>query len=445
VEYSYAPRSAFVPFHNRYQRWAVMVTHRRAGKTVALGNDLIMGMMECPRPRPQFAFIGPTYTQTKRNVWEYLKEYSKPFWDRPPSESDLTITLKNKAKLFVAGSDNPDQLRGMYLDGAVMDEYSLQRPNVFTEVVRPALSDRNGWGVFAGTPKGKNHFYELKNIAHANPHEYYFLELKASQSGIILADELESLRAQMSREEYEQEYECSFESALVGAIWAEEMALLDQEQRARPLEWDPATPVSVVYDLGFTDATVALFWQHHPRSGENRIVHCYATTGADIHTHIDYLHSMPYKYKNVWLPHDAKARNLQTGKSIVEQFVENGIGANMLRVVPSHKLRDGLSAARQVFPSVQIDTSPSAGTETLLEALKSYRREWNIDLKMYMERPVHDWASHYADAFRYLCVVSPKPDKQPLIEESRENAPFSLNNLWMDHAARVKTYSKVRI
>jgi hypothetical protein len=438
-EYSYVPRKQFISFHNRYQRYAVLCTHRRAGKTVGLGNDLIMGMMECPKQRPQFAFVGPTYTQTKRNAWEYLKEYSRPFWDKPPSESELTITLKyNKAKLFVAGSDNPDQLRGMYLDGVVLDEYSIQRPNVYPEIIAPALSDRQGWAVFAGTPKGKNHFWELLKTAQANPTKYFSMVLKASESGIIPPDELQTLREQMSREEFEQEYECSFEAALVGAIWADEMTMLEREGRARQFEetdWD--YPTSVIYDLGFTDATVSLFWQHRP-DGENRIVHCYATSGAAIDTHIDYLHSFPVKkYKNVWLPHDAKAKNLQTGKSIVELFMEKGIRAPILRIVPNHKLRDGISAARQVFPSVTIDTSPEAQTDTLVEALKSYRREWNIDLKMFMDRPVHDWASHYADAFRYMCVVSPRSDQGlELTNAFSKPAEFSLHNLWADHAAR---------
>jgi hypothetical protein len=438
-EFTYVPRKQFVDFHNRHQRLSCIVTHRRAGKTVALGNDLLLGMMECNRPRPQFAFVGPTYTQTKRNAWEYLKEYSRPFWDKPPSESELTITLKyNRAKLFVAGSDNPDQLRGMYLDGVVMDEYSIQRPNVYPEVIAPALSDRQGWAVFAGTPKGKNHFWELHKTAQANPAKYFSMVLKASESKIIPQQELDSLREQMSREEYEQEYECSFESALVGAIWADEMTVLEREERVQPYDVDWDYPTSVVYDLGFTDATVALFWQNLP-SGENRIVHCYATTGAAIDTHIDYLHSMRAKYKNVWLPHDARAKNLQTGKSIVELFIKDGIRAPVLRIVPNHKIRDGLSAARQVFPSVTINSSPEAQTSTLVEALKSYRREWNIDLKMFMDRPVHDWSSHYADAFRYMCVVSPRSDQaRELSSTATDTKPahFSLHNLWADRSAR---------
>lgn len=438
-EFSYVPRQQFTGFHNRYQRLSCIVTHRRAGKTVALGNDLLMGMLECQKTRPQFAFVGPTYTQTKRNAWEYLKEYSRPFWDKPPSESELTITLKyNRAKLFVAGSDNPDQLRGMYLDGVVMDEYSIQRPNVYPEVIAPALSDRQGWAVFAGTPKGKNHFWELWKTAQANPTKYFSMMLKASQSKIIPQAELDSLREQMSREEYEQEYECSFESALVGAIWADEMTVLEREERVRPMEVDWDYPTSVVYDLGFTDATVALFWQHLP-TGENRIVHCYATSGAAIDTHIDYLHHMGIKFKHVWLPHDARAKNLQTGKSIVELFMEKGVRSPILRIVPNHKVRDGISAARQVFPSVSINSSPEAQTDTLVEALKSYRREWNVDLKMFMDRPVHDWSSHYADAFRYMCVVSPRPDQNTEIESSLGSpkiANFSLHNLWLDRETR---------
>ena len=124
----YTPREQFLPFHNRKQRWAVLCTHRRAGKTVALINDLIYGALECDGYKPQFAYVGPTYTQARRVAWQYLKDFSEQYWQKPPSESELKVTLHGDRTIYCLGADNADALRGMYLDGGAGDEYALFKP-----------------------------------------------------------------------------------------------------------------------------------------------------------------------------------------------------------------------------------------------------------------------------------------------------------------------------
>jgi hypothetical protein len=245
----------------------------------------------------------------------------------------------------------------------------------------------------------------------------------------------------MDPEEFAQEYECSFDAALKGSIFATEINLLFAERRVRtfqdPRLFDPNLPTHVVFDLGFTDATVTIWWQE-PKE-KNRpinIVRCYANEGQDILHYIDDIqaYSAQRELGDVWLPHDARAKNLQTGRSIVEQFLENGIRP---RIVPPHKVRDGISAARRVFPRIYIDEET---TGELLEALKAYRREWSDDLGMFVDRPVHDWASHYGDAFRYLGVVSGKetfasPDPSP---QSRiaPHTNYNLETLFTDNEAQ---------
>ena len=425
-ELAYTPREQFLPFHNRPQRWATVVTHRRAGKTVALANDLIIGARSCTLRRPQFAYIGPTFTQAKRISWQYLKDYSEKWWLKPPSESELKLTLKGlngePATIYCLGADNPDSLRGMYLDGCVMDEYALFRPSVFTQIIRPALSDRAGWGVFASTPRGRNLFFDQYRTAVRSPDDNHVTYLPADVSGIIPLSELNDLRKSMDPEEFAQEYLCSFDSALKGAIYANEVNELFSQGRAVNVDgkpelalYDPNLPTHFVFDLGFTDSTVRIAWQYGP-DGTIRIVNVDATTGADIFYHIESLHRFSSQtlgsaggIGEVWLPHDARAKNLQTGKSVVEQFIEQGIIPN---IVPNHNVRDGISAARRVFPVVWIDMTPLEAdpdtpiTGELLEALKAYRREWDEDKLVFSERPLHDWASDYADAFRYLAVVA---------------------------------------
>ena len=403
MKLEYQPREQFLPFHNRRQRWAVLNTHRRAGKTVALVNDVIVGSLQCPLRKPQHAYVGPTYTQAKRIAWSYLKDYAEPYLSKPPSESELKVTLHGDRTIYCLGADNPDSLRGMYLDGGVGDEYALFKPSTFSTIIRPALSDRNGWWVFASTPRGKNLFHSEYKRALSLPHEYYHLTLKASESGIIPHDELESLRRDMDPEEYAQEYECSFDAALKGAIYAEEINQLFHEKRTRPSIYDANLPTHVVFDLGFTDSTVAIYWQEAP-DGTIRIVNVEATQGKDIFHHIDRIVAFRGQAElgSVWLPHDAKARNLQTGKSIVEQFLANEIRPSM---VPGHKVRDRIAATRLLFPRIVVEQD-NEGCEDLLEALKGYRREWDENKLMFSDTPLHDWCSDYADAFGYMCVVA---------------------------------------
>lgn len=435
----YAPRQQFIPFHNRTQRWASLNTHRRAGKTVALANDLIYGALQCPLRKPQLAYIGPTFTQAKRIAWAYLKDYAEPYLSKPPQESELKLTLKNEATIHVLGADNADALRGMYLDGTVNDEYALFRPSVFSQVIRPALSDRNGWSVFASTPRGKNLFYDVHRKSEADQREWFSLTLRASTSGIIPLAELDALRRQMDPEEYAQEYECSFDAALKGAIYASEIDAMFADHRLHPSDqpslYDPNLTTHVVYDLGFTDATVSIWWQQLP-TGQRVIFNCEATTGADIFQHIEALHNFPGDVGDVWLPHDARAKNLQTGKSVIEQFLENGVRP---RIVPTHKVRDGISASRKVFPSVVIE---ERGTGDLIEALKSYRREWNEDLGMFSERPVHDWSSHYADCFRYFALVCGEYVPKSASASQPKEPNFTLKNMFADRERSLANRSR---
>lgn len=412
----YVPRGQFLPFHNRRHRWALLNTHRRAGKTVALVNDVIVGALQCQLRKPQLAYVGPTFTQAKRIAWQYLKDYAEPYLARPPQESELKVTLHGDRTIYCLGADNPDSLRGMYLDGGVGDEYALWRPSVFSTIIRPALSDRAGWWVFASTPRGKNLFYDEHKKSIANPDEWYHLTLKASESGIIPPRELKALREDMDPEEYAQEYECSFDAALKGAIYASEINQLFEEGRVKSGLYDQNLPTHVVFDLGFTDSTVATYWQEG-KDGTIRVVGVEATQGKDIFHHIERVKQFPGELGDVWLPHDARARNLQTGRSIVEQFLKEGIHP---QIVPNHKVRDRIAAARRLFPRIVI-TEEHGGD--MIEALKGYRREWDDKLLMFKDTPLHDWCSDYADSFGYMCVVAAQkyvPGRTSDMELARE-------------------------
>jgi len=426
ITLDYVPRAAFLPFHNRKARFATLVCHRRAGKTVAVINDLIIGALECRLPRPQLAYIAPNYGQAKRIAWEYLKQYAAPVIAQT-HESELRVTLKNEAKIFLLGAEKADSLRGMYLDGAALDEYAQIRPTAVSQVILPSLSDRQGWVVFMGTPKGKNHFYDAYKRAELDPAWYSFM-LRASTSGIIPKSELDMIKAQMDDSDYQQEFECSFEAALKGAIYGVEMDRSEQEGRIGEYALDPHLPLDVITDLGYTDDTVLCFFQQAP---DGILIHeVYSNNEQSWDHYLDLMEE--HNVRDIYLPHDARAKNLQTGRSIVEQTIRRGYRP---RIVPDHKLRDGIAATRKLLPYTYWNLPLSSGA---IEAMKSYRREWDDKQGCYRERPVHDWSSHVADCIRYLGVIftNLQPQRSRIILPGQDrpaqgaNYAFTLDDLF---------------
>jgi phage terminase large subunit len=276
IDLGYRARPQFAAFHARKQRWAVIVAHRRAGKTVACIMDLIDAAIRCQRERPRFAYIAPQLKQAKTVAWDYLKAYGLKIPGATAHESELRLDLPNGGQVRLHGSDNPDALRGLYLDGLVMDEAADSSPRVFNEILRPALSDRQGWCVWIGTPKGQNDFFDLWERAKYDD-EYFTLMLKASETGIVDEHELRSARLQLTDEQYRQEYECSFQAAIIGAYYGKEMETAEKEGRICTNLYDPFLEVHTAWDLGSVDPTVIWFYQ---RKGQDiNLVDYYAEAG----------------------------------------------------------------------------------------------------------------------------------------------------------------------
>lgn len=411
----YTPRQAFVPFHNRRQRFAILTCHRRSGKTVAITNDLLIGALEEERQRPQLAYIAPTYAQAKRIAWEYLKDYVRPFLKEPPNESELRVDLKNNGRIFLAGSDNPDSLRGLYLDGAVIDEAASSHPSVWTQIIRPALADRNGWAVLASTPKGKNHFYDMWLSAEANP-EWYRLLIRADESQIIPAKELLLLRQEMPTDEFEQEMLCSFTATSKGAILFREIEEAAATGRIVDYEiHDPTSEVYVAADLGFRDT--AAFWFAQKTPTGIQCIDYMEDAGLDADDWIERLKNAQFPPDEVWLPHDARARTFTTRNSALETFLRAGI---QVRVVPRTTVLDRINAARVV---ARHTTFNGVRCRSGLSSLREWTFEWNADTKSYSRTPMHNWASHGADAFSYLSqMIGNHVHGMKVEEEKKEEA-----------------------
>lgn len=397
VEIPYGPRDIFKAYHDRTQRFAVTVAHRRAGKTVAEVNEGGKKALTVQRafPPPQVAFISPTYKQSKRNAWPYAKHYFRNIPGVEFKESELTVIFPNRAVYMFAGSDNPDALRGLYLDHASLDEYGDQDPRVWGEVIRPALSDYGGTATFIGSAKGRNHFYNLLKANEGNK-DFLVTILKASQTGIISPDELELARSAMTPEEYAQEYECSFDAAVKGAYYGKDVTRAEEDGRISRVPFDKAADVFCAWDLGIGDSMALWFGQFVGR--EYHWLRYYENSGFGLDHYVDYVKALPFPVHEHILPHDGEARELQTGKSRKEYLEGRGLRCS---IVPRHAVDDGISAVRQAFNRMWFDKE---GCDRGVECLRMYRAEYDDKNDTLKSRPLHDWASHGADAMRYAVM-----------------------------------------
>jgi phage terminase large subunit len=426
IELAYDPRPWFEDFHRRDNRWSILVAHRRAGKTVAAVNDLIEKASYNTRKNPRYGYIAPLYNQAKQIAWQYLKDYAAPFQPKI-SESGLFVELPhNGGRISLYGADNPESFRGLYFDGIVLDEFGNMRPSTWSEVLLPTLVDRRGWAVFMGTPNGPNHFRDLYEMRVQDPN--WFVRLIPHQkTGVISEEDIEAIRALMTEEEFAQEFECSFSASTRGAFFSKEISRAESENRINSAVAFDKSPLHFALDLGHRDDTAIWGWQNRRDGYAMQIA--FADNTKPIEHYINQINAVCSSYDvprgQIWLPHDARAKSLQTGRSIVEQFIDHGIRPE---IVPNLSLHDGIAAARLLFPEIWFHEERCKDG---LRALRSYHREFDEDRKIYKDVPVHDWSSHFADSFRYFALVSKK--RAPKSKEELLRAQRGLANARGNH------------
>lgn len=402
IDLGYSPRPLQAKLHREISRFSVLVCHRRWGKTHFVLMEAIDRGLRCTHRNPQYAYISPTYSQSKRIAWEILKGYANKIPGFEANESELRIDIPrpqfgDRLRIYLLGAENPGSLRGLYLDGAILDEYAEMSPEIWSTVIRPALSDRLGWAIFIGTPKGMNHFYDLYQLAQQTK-DWYTIVYKASETGIIPRGELEAARAIMSESEYEQEFECSFSASLVGAYYGKEMELAEKEGRITKVPYDKAVPVNTAWDLGIGDSTSIWFTQSVGK--EEHIIDYMEDSGRDLSYYVKELQKKNYFYEEHLLPHDAAARDLGTGKTRQEIFQTLGLRS---KIVARQSLEDGIDAVRRVLSKCWFD---AIATHRGINCLKNYEKKWDAKNKIFSSSPLHNWASHGADAFRVYALGS---------------------------------------
>jgi phage terminase large subunit len=388
---------------------AELVWHRRSGKDeICLHRSSVAAFERIAN----YWHMLPEYSQARKAIWDAVNPHTgkKRIDEAFPKElrkatrnQEMTIEFINGSTWQVVGSDNYDSLVGSTPAGITYSEWALANPAA-RAYLRPILAENNGWQIFITTSRGRNHAYNTLKTAEKDTGAFAQV-LPATATGVFTLEQLEKERQDyiddygidMGNALFEQEYLCSFDAAILGAFYGGELKKARESGRIRPIGCDPELPVYAVMDLGFSDDT-AIIWFQVSKS-EVRVIDAYSTHGMPIAHYHEVLKAKSYKYGEwLYLPHDARAKSLQTGRSIEEQLRALGWKT---RIVPQLGLIDGIQAARKTFPDLWIDES----CEELLEALAAYRREWDEIKKCFRDQPVHDWTSHYADAFRYACLV----------------------------------------
>lgn len=383
------------------------------GKTVSAINHLIKDSVLNTKEAPRYAYIAPTYGQAKRVAWDYLCKYVRPLGGTA-NISELRVDFMGR-RIQLYGSDNPDSLRGQYFDGVILDEIGDQNPKIWTEILRPALADRMGWCLFIGTPKGQNHFKDLRDRAEDTP-EWGLLEFKASETNLVPESELKAARAEMGEDKYQQEFECSFHAAVEGSYYGKLMNDLEEKNRLVEITRDDLCQTFTAWDLGMGDSTA--IWVAQITGQEVRILDYVENHGQGLDWYVNWIRDNGWTNATHKLPHDVSVRELGTGKSRLEMLQGAGLSVDVL---PRLSVDDGIQSVRRLLPKCWFNMPR---VRQGVDCLRNYRREFDEKRNVFYEKPLHDWASHGSDAFRYLAIGLDNT-------QSSWSKPINVNTKWI--------------
>lgn len=400
----FLPRSYQAPIidaiENRGYKRVLAILPRRAGKDLTAFNLCIR---ECIRKVCVIYYIFPTYSQAKKVIWDSVTNTGERILDYIPSElvesmnsQEMKIRFKNGSLLQLVGSDNYDSLMGTNPQGVVFSEYALQDPRAY-QYIRPILTANQGWAVFISTPRGKNHLWELYQIAITNP-AWFTLKLTIEDTQHIPLSEIDRERQEgiMSEDLIQQEYYTSFTMGVEGAYYSKYIDTMKIEGRIGRVPWNSGYKVHTAWDLGVADSTAIILFQLIGQS--INIIDCYENNKEGLEHYIKWLETKPYQYGKHIAPHDIEVKEFSTGMTRIEKARQLGI---KFTVAPKLFISDGIEAVRTTLSRTWIDDTYCT---TLIKALENYRQEFDPRNKVYKSNPLHNWTSHMSDAMRYLCV-----------------------------------------
>lgn len=395
---------------------AVAVWHRRAGKDAVALNWAVKASVK--RVGTYWHML-PTLRQGRLVIWDGITKDGRKVLDHWPEDliahrrnDEMKLTLHNGSAWHVVGSDNYNSLVGSNPVGVVFSEYALADPAAW-DFIRPILAENNGWALFIYTPRGRNHGYELYNMAERNP-EWFCERLGVEDTQAINISAVEEERqAGMSEEMIQQEFYCSFDAPLQGSYYGQQMAKALEDRRIASVPHDEHALVETWWDLGIGDATVIWFVQRVGK--EIHAIDYYEASGEPLSHYAKIVRDRGYDYSHHVLPHEARARELGTGQRRMDILSELGVEPE---IAPKHMVDEGIEQVRALLGRAWFDSDKCFRG---IEALRQYRKEtlpedqWGGRIPVYKDKPLHDWTSHAADAFRYGAVFRPPRSKQPAI------------------------------
>ena len=405
VPFGFNARAYQKPLYNclyNGKKRGLAVWHRRAGK-----DKVFMAMLAAAAMQKVgiYFYILPYYKQARKVIWEGMDSQGVRNLAVFPDEiishknnQEMILTLINGSMVYFLGSDNIDSIVGTNPIGVFFSEYSLHKPQAW-DFLRPILVENGGFAFFNGTPRGKNHMYKMLKAAENDTEEWFAQVLTIEDTDVMTAEQVEKeIREGMDRATAKQEFYCSFDAALSGAYYDEAMGVMEAEGRISNFPIDPYTPVDVAWDLGMDDTMVLTFYQ--VVGMEVRIIDVIANNSKGLDWYVKELQRKPYIYGNHYLPHDIRVRELGNGgKTRLATLYD--LGLKNLIDLPKSSLLDGINEVRKTLYRTYIHKTKC---DQLIEALKSYRREWDPEKQVYSNTPVHDWASHFADSVRNFAM-----------------------------------------
>lgn len=419
IPFEWTPREYQMPLWSFLEgggKRAVAVWHRRGGKDLFSLNWCCTSMVTRPGV---YWHLFPTYNQGRKIAWDGFTKAGRPFLSHFPeplvqskNNTEMKLTFKTGGVYQVVGTEDPDRLVGANPVGCIFSEYSLQDPRAW-DMVRPILAENEGWAIFIYTARGRNHGFTMKNLAeaeikkaHANNRapRWFCQVLTIDDTKAVTKEAVEQEREDgMPEELIQQEFYCSFDAPIVGAYYGKQMMKMLEDGRICNVPWEPNLEVHTAWDLGVGDSTGITFYQEYGL--EKRIIEYYENSGEGLPHYAKVLKERDYVYGRHIAPWDIEVRELGTGKSRREVAKELGITFEVLK---QSKVADGIEVVRNMLSSVWIDEKKGS---RLIEALRSYRKEYDEVTKTFTDKPLHDWTSHPCDSVRYMAMGQKKRSK----------------------------------
>ena len=350
-------------------------------------------------PAPRYAYIGPSFDAAKDLVWSYLKYYTATIPGMSYLEGELQVIFPSGATIrLYGGALAYERMRGIYLDGAVLDEYPLLHPAALTSVVRPCLADYRGFAIVSGTAAGEDHFHALKLRAEGDANwDVFEIPVTATGESALKPDEVAEMTRDMAPDEFAREMLCSFDAPVEGAYYQDALNTLQTQNRVTKISVDLNAAVFTAWDLGISD--MQCIWLGQMAGREIHWLDYIEDRGQKLSHYANLLalkaKTGGFQYRAHLLPHDVEVRELATGKSRRQELTDL-LDAPVI-TVPRHDPADGISAVRGVLGVSWFDETKCRRG---LARLRSYRRGKS-------GTPLHDDASHGADAFRCGAVGLP--------------------------------------